>query len=208
MNLIIVGAGGLGREIYAWVMHDITNKPEIKILGFLDDNPNVLDKYSYPVGIINNLDNYQPKPDEKLIISIMHPPTKRNVVDKLKAKGAQFYTFIHPSVIKGLFIELGEGCVVCPNCILTNNIKLGDFVFVNVNSTVGHDSIVGDYTSINGKVEICASVNIGEECTFGVGAKIIPERKIGAGSTVGAGSIVIRNVPAGVTVFGNPAKKF
>jgi len=206
MDLIIVGAGGLGREVYSWLSQEIKEKKN-KIKGFIDDNPHSLDEYDYPVKVIGTIADYRPNPKEKLVLSILDPKVKKNLVVSLSKKGAEFYTLIHPSVIFGFNIKIGEGCVICPNCILTNDIKIGDFVFINTSSTIGHDAVIGDFTSINGKVEITGKITVGSGCLFGVGAKVIPGRKISDNVVVGAGSVVIRNVEPDVTIFGNPAKK-
>ena len=206
MDLIIVGAGGMGREVFSWLSQEIKGKKNHIIKGFLDDNPQALGKLSYPVKVISGIEDYQPSSSESLVVAILDPTTKKRIVESLVHKGSNFYTLIHPSAIIGRNVSVGKGCVICPGCILTCDITLGDFVFINACSTIGHDTIIKDYTSVNGKVEITGNVNVGKECFFGVGAKVIPERLIGDGSRVGAGSIVIKNVPPGSTVFGNPAK--
>jgi len=207
MDLIIVGAGGLGREVYSWLSQEIKEKPNYKIKGFIDDNPKSLDEFDYPVKVISTISDYYPNPDEKLVLSILNPETKKRIVKSLFQRGAEFYKLIHPTSIIGTNVKIGKGCIICPNCILTNDIKIGDFVFINTSSTIGHDTIIGDFTSINGKVEITGKVKVGSCCSFGVGAKVIPERVIGDNVVVGAGSVVIRNFGNNITIFGNPAKK-
>ena len=197
----------MGREVFSWLSHEIKDKKDISIKGFLDDNPQALGKLSYPIRVIGGISDYHPKNSESLVVAILEPKIKKQIVESLVRKGANFYTLIHPSAIIGTNLSIGKGCVICPGCILTNDITIGDFVFINANSTVGHDTNIGDFTSINGKVEITGNVEVGVECLFGVGAKIIPKRRIGNGATIGAGSVVIRNVSSGVTVFGNPAKR-
>ena len=44
-DIIILGAGGLGRELYLWAK-DSFPKDQYKIKGFLDDNPKVLNNYN------------------------------------------------------------------------------------------------------------------------------------------------------------------
>jgi len=206
MNLIIVGAGGLGREIYSWLSQEIKEKPNYKINGFIDDNLNALDKFDYPVKVIGTITNYQPKPGEKLILSILDPKAKKRIVRSLSKKGAKFFKLIHPTAIIGKNVNIGEGCIICPNCVLSSDIQIGDFVFINISSNIGHDAIIGDFTSINVNVDIMGRVKVGRECLFGVGAKVIPGRKIGDNVVIGAGSIVIRNFKSNITIFGNPAK--
>ncbi len=207
MDLIIVGAGGMGREVFSWLSHSIRDDKQYKVKGFLDDNPEALGALPYPVKVIGGISDYQSREDERCVLSILDPKIKKETAESLSQRGAKFYTLVHPTATLGANVKIGKGCIICPNCILTNDITVDDFVFINTSSTVGHDSVIGKYTSINGKVEITGNVSVGGGCLFGVGAKVIPGRRIGKGVTVGAGSIVIRNVPDGVTVFGNPAKR-
>lgn len=206
MDLIIVGAGGMGREVYSWLAQVIYGKGGYVIKGFIDDNPNALGNRSYPVDVIGSISEYTPNAEEQLILSILDPKVKKQIAESLIQKGAEFFPLIHPTAVIGKNVKLGKGTIICPYCILTNDIEMGDFVFMNTNSTIGHDSKIGDYTSINGKVEITGECKIGAVCLFGVGAKLIPGRKIVDGVTVGAGSVVVRNIVSPKTVFGNPAK--
>ena len=208
MDLIIVGAGGLGREVFSWLSQEIKEKHNYKIKGFIDDNPRSLDNFEYPAKILSSIDNYMPKYGDQFVLSILDPKLKKQIVDSLSQRGARFYKLIHPISIIGTNVKIGEGCVICPNCILTNDIKIGNFVFINTNSTIGHDTIIGDFTSVNGNVDITGKVKVGKGCLFGVGAKVIPGRTIGDDVVIGAGSIVIRNIKSNESVFGNPAKKF
>lgn len=51
-----------------------------------------------------------------------------------------------------------------------------------------------------------APVTLGERAWVAARAIILPGITIGAGAVVGAGSVVTRDVPAGCTVAGNPAR--
>jgi len=59
-DIVIVGAGGFGREVYLWAK-DSFSQDQYKIIGFLDDNPNILDNYDMGVGVIGNLNSYEIK---------------------------------------------------------------------------------------------------------------------------------------------------
>lgn len=207
MDLIIVGAGGMGREVFSWLSHEIKSKQDHKIIGFIDDNSHALDNYSYPFKIIDTISNFQPQKNQSLVLAVMEPKIKKNIVDSLIKKGANFYTLIHPNVILGYNVKIGQGCVIGPQCIITCDVDMGDYVFLNVNSTIGHDVRIGGYSSINAWSGIAGNVTVGSECFFGIGVNVIPKRKIGDQAKIGAGSIVINDIESGVTVFGNPAKK-
>jgi sugar O-acyltransferase (sialic acid O-acetyltransferase NeuD family) len=210
-ELIIVGAGGLGREVYSWLSDFVCqsllveHKTTYHIKGFIDDNINALKGFDYDCGIIGTIKNHQPIENEFLVLAILHTKTKKNIVDNLTNKGASFFTLIHDSAVIGKNIFMGQGCVICPNVTITADVKLGDFVFINIGSTIGHDVVIGDFTSITPNVYICGKTNVGEMCTFGASSTIIPERKIGSGAFVGAGSVVIKNIKKNQKVYGNPA---
>ncbi|ASD68092.1 hypothetical protein B1L02_14460 [Pseudoalteromonas piscicida] len=203
-KILIVGGGGLGRELYSWV--NMSNS-QYDVVGFLDDNTSILDGFDYPVGVVSTIQDYQPDPGVFLVMGIMSPSAKKKVATILTVRGAEFMTFIHDSAVIGYNNKIGYGCVITPGCILTSDTELGDMVFLNTNSTIGHDAKVGAYSSINGKVELCGGVQLEDECLVGSHVLVIPGKRIGANAVLGAGSVVVGNVKAGTTVFGNPAKR-
>lgn len=123
---------------------------------------------------------------------------------------------------------VGRGTVVRPPffCDYGYNIRLGDKVFVNYDC-VFLDIVgiaVGDRTQIGPGVHIYAAdhprdpdvrrrglefgrpVTVGCDVWIGGGAVILPGVSIGDRAIVGAGSVVTKDVAAGVTVAGNPAR--
>ena len=209
MDLILVGAGSCGGEVFTWLSQEIAGSSKYKIKGFIDNlaqSKIEMDQREFPIPILGTINGYQPKPDEKLVMSIVDPKIKKRFVKLLSQRGSTFYTLIHPSALIGHNVKIGKGCIVFPNCVLSNDTKIGDYVFINTSSTIGHDTVVGDFSSINGCVHITGDVKVGSECFFGVGSVVINKRNIGDRAIVGAGSVVIRNIRPDVTVFGNPAK--
>ncbi len=205
-NLIIVGASGFGREVVQWVEDINVVKPEWKILGFLDDNPNALDGCRCDYQIIGSIKDWQPKDNEYFACAIAIPNVKYSVVNSLLERGAKFATLIHPTALVNKYAQIGKGVVITPRSNLNADTKVGDFVSV-LGSGIGHDATVGDYSTLSGRCSINGHVQVGKMVYIACGVSIAPSKKIGDGAYVGIGSVVISNVKAGSKVFGNPAKR-
>lgn len=207
-NLLIIGAGGFGREVYSWACDMYECNREWQILGFLDDDKNALNGYDYPINIISSLTDYKAQPNDIFVCAIGNPKIKQSCVEKLKKNGdAQFINIIHPSSVIAKNTKIGEGVILCPMTIVSADADLGDFVTMNSHSNVGHDTKIGKWSQISGYCDITGGVTIGEKVFMASSATILPRIKIGNDAIIGAGSVVVRNVEENTTVFGNPAKK-
>lgn len=204
-KIIIVGAGGFGRELLWWIK-DI-NKVEKKweIAGFIDDNLNALDGYECDYPIIGTIKDWQPKEDEEFALAFGSPSLKRKIVGLLKNKSAKFATIVHPTAMLSEFAKVGEGLIMFPNSKISCNTTVGDFVTL-LATPIGHDTTIGDFTVISGGCNILRNVKIGHDVFLAAGVCIAQDVQIGDSSYLGLGSVVLKDVPAGATVFGNPAR--
>lgn len=206
-KIVIVGAGGFGREVK--IIIDAINEIEKKydLLGFYDDGfvEGTLIN-GYPVlGGIKDLNSFE----EPIAVSVAlgNPQTKLNVIQQLDNSKLNFPTLIHPSaIISADDVVIEEGCIVCAGNIITCNIKIKKFTILNLLCTVGHDTTIGAYSSFMPSVNISGEVKIGECVYVGTGAKIINQLEIGNGTVVGAGAVVSKSLPGNCTAVGIPAK--
>lgn len=212
-SIVIVGAGGLGREVSEWVADINEVTPTFRLLGFLDDDPARHGEPCHGVTILGGVDWLAGQPPELgvselgVIVAIGSPAAKRRVVERLRALGVtRFPVLRHPRAVIGRFVELGEGTLVCPGAILTTDIQIGRFVALNFNLTVGHDSRIDDYALLAPGVHVSGRVHIGEGCDLGAGAVVVPSAAIGPWTIVGAGATVTGALPANCTAVGTPAR--
>lgn len=89
---------------------------------------------------------------------------------------------------KGLIVNHGVGLVINPNVIIGDNVKLHQNTTIGSKDSSGGCPVIGD------------NVVIGANCV------VLGPIKIGNNSIIAAGSIVVKDVPSGVVVAGNPAK--
>ena len=204
-NIIIVGAGGFGREVYLWAK-DSFSRDQYKIKGFLDDNPRILDNYDMNVGIIGNLNSHEIKNQDRFIFAIGDIDIKKRLIIKMKKRGAKFLTLIHPTAIMANTTKIGEGVIICPFCLVSDNVLLEDFVMLNIYSSCGHDAKVGSYCILSPYATLNGFVILEDEVFLGTHTTVTPYKRVGYKSKISANSVVMRDVPPNKIVFGVPGK--
>lgn len=198
-DLIIVCAGGFGREVY--YMAKSIGKWNIK--GFIDDDLHALDGVNIALPIIGTINDWAPSDNEVFALGVSNPKTKETIVGAMKEKGARFETLIAPHSRIIETAAIGEGCIISGS--IGDCVKIGDFVNV-MGSMIGQDSFIDDYSTTTGFTNV-VSAHIGKRVFIGSHAVILNGKKVGDDAFVCAGSIVFSNVKAGTRVFGNPAKR-
>jgi sugar O-acyltransferase (sialic acid O-acetyltransferase NeuD family) len=206
-KIYIVGAGGFSREIYAYLSTTKYEYENHKLAGFLDDDVAQLNGFDLEHSIVGSLQDTNIPKGAMLIMGIANPILKEKVYKFYSDLEIKFVTYIHATATVGKYVELAEGCVICPNATLTTNIKVGLCTTINAHCSIGHDAMIGSFTTLSGHCDITGGVIVGERVVFGSHALVIPSKIVESDSVVGAGSVVIKKVKSGTTVFGNPAKK-
>ena len=207
-KIVIIGAGGFGREVKMLIDQINLKDNKYEFFGYFDDGikQGTVINNNKVLGSIDDL----LKREEKInvVVAIGLPDIKKKIVEKLlNNSNIYFPTLVHPSVLIGdEFVEIGKGCVICAGSIITCNIKIKDFVILNLMCSVGHDTIINSYASFMPSVNISGEVIIHEEVYVGTGAKIINQLEIGKKTIVGAGAVVSRSLPENCTAVGIPAK--
>lgn len=203
--LVIVGAGGFGREV-VWLVDDINrHEPTWDFLGFVDDSVSGETVEGYRIlGKTEDLLRIRPRPS--IVCAIGDPVTRSKLVRKYAELGFSFATLVHPSVSRSRYVEIGEGSIICAGTILTTNVKIGAHSILNLNCKVGHDSILGPFSSLMPGTNIAGEVRIGEGCYFGLNACVINRVSVGEWTIIGAGAAVVNDIPPRVVAVGVPAK--
>ena len=205
-ELIIVGAGGHGRETLDIVEAINAVEPTWAFKGFVDDDvelfTGLIDRRS--AKLLGTTDALSA--DSRFVIAIGSSSVRAKVDARIMMAGCTARALVHPRATVGPDNRLGAGVLIAAGAHVTNNVTLGRHVHLNVGTIVSHDCVVGQYTSLAPGVILNGNVHVGEQVLLGSGAIVTPGVTIGDHAVIGAGSVVVRDVPEGVTVKGVPGR--
>jgi sugar O-acyltransferase (sialic acid O-acetyltransferase NeuD family) len=195
MKKAIIGNGGFGREVKALLLD---NNPYENIVFFVDDQ--YVKEDLRPISKLD-INEYE------VVVAIGDPLVRKKIINNLP-KNTKFFSAIHKSVqILDTNIEIGEGSIICSNCVLTTNIKIGRHTHLNLQTTIGHDTQIGDYLTTAPGVKISGNCNIGDCVYIGTNASIREKINICNDVTIGLNGGVVKHINESGTYVGVPVKK-
>lgn len=205
-QLIIIGAGGMGRTMFDLARESYGFGTEFEIAGFIDDNLNALNGFENYPPIVGTISNYEPKEDEVFVCSI-GGHFRRKCIESLLSKGAEFISLIHNTSRIGSNVKMGTGTLVGTYTTIAADAELGDFNFIQSLTIIGHDCKIGSWNRIDSQVMMVGATTIGDENMIHTGAMINHNVHIGNNCTIGACSFVTMDVPSDSTLFASPARR-
>lgn len=203
-DLILIGAGGLAREVAAAV--DVGHR--YRILGIVDDDPALHGTTIHGRPVLGGIDQVLWDRSSRLLICTGHGRVRRRIVEQLAAHDigiSRFATIVHPSVHVPPSCFLGVGSVLLAHVALTSDARVGRHVVVMPNATITHDDVVGDFATLCAGVSLAGNVTIGQGAYLGANASVRQHLRVGNDSTLGMGSTLLDDIPDGETWAGVPA---
>lgn len=107
------------------------------------------------------------------------------------------HTFIENDVV------IGDNVTIKCGVQLWDGLRIGNNVFIGPNATFCNDK----YPRSGNRDFRCLETIIEDDVSIGANATILPGIRLGKGCVVGAGAVVTKDVQAGITFAGNPAKQ-
>lgn len=205
-DLIIIGAGGMGRTVYDNAKECIGYGDTFRIKGFIDDNLHVLDDFENYPKILGTISDYVPQKNDVFVSSI-GGSSRRKCMEEIIKRGGEFFEIIHKTVHIGVNVKIGKGNYIGAYTIIGPDVIIGDYNMIQSFTVVGHDARIGSWNRIDTHVTCVGGVQVMDETTIHTAAVINHGVVVEPNAHVGACSFVIKRVKSGTTVCGNPAKK-
>lgn len=202
--LLIIGAGGLGRDTVWLVERMNAVKATFDVRGFVDDNVEI----GTIVGdyrVVTNIEELANTTNKvNVCIAIANPEIRKAMHQRLSLnKNLNFPNLIDPSAIVDL-AKLGIGNIVAAGTIMTVQYSIEDFCIINTSCTIGHDTKMASYVTVYPGVNISGNVTIEEGVEIGTGSSIKQGITLHDHSIIGAGAAVIRDIESKTMNVGVP----
>ncbi|HUQ34259.1 MAG TPA: acetyltransferase [Pyrinomonadaceae bacterium] len=207
-RVIIIGAGGHGREVADILRHQAQHHPDLNLLGFIDEDRMLHRQVINDLPILGDWSWFESadRSEIAVICAVGLPLARRRLAEHARALGLSFINAISPLARLSPYTKIGEGVMIFPHSVTGTDSLIGDHAVLNVGATISHDTRIDRYCTLNPGVHLAGNVLIGEGGYLGIGSSVIHGVSIGAWTTVGAGAAVIRNLPDNVTAVGVPAR--
>ena len=205
-QLIIIGAGGMGRTLFDIASESVGYGTEFRIKGFIDDNLAALDGFEGYPPVLARISDYEIEPDDVFTFSI-GGDSRCDCIERVVRKGAEFINLIHKTARVGTNVRMGKGNIVAAFTTIGPDCVIGDYNMIQSYTVIGHDACIGSFNRIDTHVTCVGGTKVLNKATIHTAAVINHKVTVGDRAKVGACSFVIRSVKEGQTVFGVPAKK-
>lgn len=206
-DIVIYGAGDFGREVACLLLRINKVSPTWNLVGFIDDvkEAGFRNEYGTVLGGIDALNSYKGR--ISVAMSIGSPAAIRAITGKITKTDIDYPNIIAPDVIymDDNNFKMGRGNILCTGCLLSCNVRIGNFNIFNDFVSIGHDTKIGDCNSFMTAARISGNVSIGNGNFFGVNSCVLQRMAIGNNTVIAAGSAVMRKTKDNVTYMGVPA---
>ena len=204
-RLIVVGAGGFGREAVQWA-HDAWPDQAGRIAGFLSADPAALAGHPAALPMLGDPATFAVHPGDGFLLAIGITLVRRRVAEELARRGAVFVTLVHPTAIIADTATIGAGSVICPQAVVSDAVRIGRCVLVNYHASLGHDAVADDYAVFSPYATLGGGAVVEEDVFLGLHATVGPRVRIGAAAKVSANSAALVSVPRQSLVYGVPGR--
>jgi sugar O-acyltransferase (sialic acid O-acetyltransferase NeuD family) len=207
MRVVLVGGGGHASDVLAAFEAAYAEEPGgHPVIGVVDDDPGQGRVQGRGVRALGTIDQLGTTGASHYVLAVGWPTTRRTLLLRVEAAGLAPATVIDPGASVHRTATIGSGTVVLWGSHVSAMASIGAHAVISHGALIGHDCSVGDFASVMPGAAVSGDTELGEACTIGTNATIREGVAVGAGATLAAGAVAVRDIPAGVTAKGIPAR--
>ena len=205
MDIVIVGAGGFGREVQCLLPEFLAGE-DYHFKGFLGKDQGVPSHHDLSNWLLGDPENYQPQANDRFVLAIGNMDARRRTVEAITSKGGVFVTLVHPLSYVAPSATLEAGALIYPFAAVSNNACLRQCVKLNYYASVGHDTQLGAHCLLAPYATVNGFAVLEDDVYMSTHATVAPQVHIGNRSKISANSAVMKDLPANSFAFGVPAQ--
>ena len=206
--IIILGINGNCIDIAEAVEAMAQAGADVRVLGYLDDADAAQGRMvgGYPVlGRIAAAADFPHALFVNGIGSTRSFRAKRALIAATGLAEKRWATVVHPAAFVSRHAQIGHGTVLLAHACVGARARVGPHCMMLQRTLVSHDSVIGGYGVLASAACVSGGCVIEDNVYLGANSSIREGLSIGAGALIGMGAVVVKDIPPGVTAFGNPA---
>ncbi|MEU6646107.1 NeuD/PglB/VioB family sugar acetyltransferase [Saccharomonospora sp. NPDC046836] len=201
-DIVIIGSGGLARQIVGLVEDINDNRATYNLLGFISKDPQDEIDGVPVLGDDDRLASLR----AGYVLGVEDPALRRLLAARAEDNGLNPVSLVHPTARVDRRSRPGPGAVIFEGANVVYGARTGWHIIMNLGSIASHDCVIGDFVELTSNATVGARVQVGDDVMMGMSSVILNDLSVGSGATIGAGAVVTRNVEPGECVVGVPAR--
>jgi sugar O-acyltransferase (sialic acid O-acetyltransferase NeuD family) len=205
--MVIIGAKGLAKELLTVLQWNGEIEDVFLFDNVNSDAPDILYDRFRVIKSWEALERHFSSNAPHFILGVGGAKARAYCSEKAISLGGKLQTIVSKQALVGAFgVRIGSGVGILSHVIITADVEIGEGTLLNKSAIVSHDARVGKYCEISPGARILGRASVGDRTEIGANAVILPGVLVGSDCRVGAGAVVTKNVAAGLTVVGIPAR--
>ncbi len=200
-SVAVVGGGGHGKVVVATL-----KAAGREVAGVFDRDRALWGTTVLGVEVVGWAEELARLGIRRAVLAIGDNRRRGELATELAELELDWQTVAHPSAVVHDSVRLGAGSVVFAGAVLQPDSSVGRHAIVNTAASVDHDCALGDLVHVAPGARLAGGVAAGTGALLGIGCSVLPGLAIGDWAVVGSGAAVVRDVAAGASVKGVPAR--
>ncbi|WP_162561309.1 NeuD/PglB/VioB family sugar acetyltransferase [Methylobacterium terrae] len=204
---MVVAVGGSGR--HARVVLEAADLAGLPVHGVLSDDLGTGESFFGSHRVLGGLDRLRDRAflqGSRVHLGTGDRAVRRSMAELVQAGGGRLGTIIHPAGIVSPSAVISAGAFIAAGAIVGVGAVLAEACLVNTGASIDHDYRLDFRVCVGPGARLAGTVRCEADVHIGLGACILQGLRLGRGAVVGAGAVVTRDVAAGQTVVGCPAR--